>query len=164
MSAHLSVCLPTGLTVSVCPVRSQRLKEVLHLHEFRRESSELEDWIKQQRHTAESQELGNDYQHVQVTARPPEGAVGVHTVRSSSPCAASSPVHVVCICVTFQLLCGKFEGFLKHLEVGEERLRSCGALAAQLLSGKHPQSSAVREMLQQLRCVLVVLHVSSEEC
>lgn len=54
------------LTVHVCPVRGQRLKEVLQLHEFRRESSELDDWMNQQRQTAESQDLGNDYQHVQV--------------------------------------------------------------------------------------------------
>lgn len=82
------------------------------------------------------------------------------STRSGLPltaCAASSPVHVVCICVIFQLLCGKFEGFLKQLEGGEERLQSCGSLAAQLLSCKHPQSSAVRETLQQLRSVLVVL-------
>ncbi|XP_036927334.1 spectrin beta chain, non-erythrocytic 5 isoform X2 [Acanthopagrus latus] len=94
-------------------LRGQRLKEVLHLHEFRRESSDLEDWMNQQRQTAESQELGNDYQHV-------------------------------------QLLRGKFEGFLKQLEVGEERLQSCSDLAARLVRNKHPQSSAVRETLQLL--------------
>ncbi|XP_035850836.1 spectrin beta chain, non-erythrocytic 5 [Sander lucioperca] len=94
-------------------LRGQRLKEVLHLHEFSRESSELEDWMNQQRQTAESQDLGNDYQHV-------------------------------------QLLRGKFEGFLKQLEVGEERLQSCSELAARLIRNKHPQRSAVRETLQQL--------------
>ncbi|XP_030248101.1 spectrin beta chain, non-erythrocytic 5 [Sparus aurata] len=94
-------------------LRGQRLKEVLHLHEFRRESSDLEDWMNQQRQTAESQELGNDYQHV-------------------------------------QLLRGKFEGFLKQLEVGEERLQSCSELVARLVRNKHPQSSAVRETLQLL--------------
>ncbi|XP_027134554.1 spectrin beta chain, non-erythrocytic 5 [Larimichthys crocea] len=94
-------------------LRGQRLKEVLHLHEFRRESSELADWMNQQRQTAESQDLGNDYQHV-------------------------------------QLLRGKFEGFLKQLEVGEERLQSCNDLAARLIRNKHPQSSAVRETLQEL--------------
>ncbi|XP_044022541.1 spectrin beta chain, non-erythrocytic 5 isoform X2 [Siniperca chuatsi] len=94
-------------------LRGQRLKEVLHLHEFRQESSELEDWMNQQRQTAESQDLGNDYQHV-------------------------------------QLLRGKFEGFLKQLEVGEESLQSCSDLAARLIRNKHPQSSAVRETLQQL--------------
>ncbi|XP_029317025.1 LOW QUALITY PROTEIN: spectrin beta chain, non-erythrocytic 5 [Cottoperca gobio] len=94
-------------------LRGQRLKEVLHMHEFRRESSELEDWMNQQRLTAESQDLGNDYQHI-------------------------------------QLLRGKFEGFLKQLEVGEERLQSCSELAARLIHNKHPQSSAVRETLQQL--------------
>ncbi|XP_076605262.1 spectrin beta chain, non-erythrocytic 5 [Chaetodon auriga] len=94
-------------------LRGQRLKEVLHLHEFRRESSELEDWMNQQRQTAESQDLGNDYQHV-------------------------------------QLLRGKFEGFLKQLEVGEERLQSCSDLAAGLIGSKHPQSSEIRETLQEL--------------
>ncbi|XP_020497621.2 spectrin beta chain, non-erythrocytic 5 [Labrus bergylta] len=94
-------------------LRGQRLKEVLHLHEFSRESSELEDWMNQQRQTAESQDLGNDYQHV-------------------------------------QLLRGKFEGFLKQLEVGEDRLQSCSDLAAGLIPNKHPQSAAVRETLLQL--------------
>ncbi|XP_071354370.1 spectrin beta chain, non-erythrocytic 5 [Trachinotus anak] len=94
-------------------LRGQRLKEVFHLHEFRRESSELEDWMNQQRQTAESQDLGNDYQHV-------------------------------------QLLRGKFEGFLKQLEVGEERLQSCSDVAARLICNKHPQSAAVRDTLQQL--------------
>ncbi|XP_070699072.1 spectrin beta chain, non-erythrocytic 5 [Pempheris klunzingeri] len=94
-------------------LRGQRLKELLRLHEFRRESSELEDWMNQQRQTAESQDLGNDYQHV-------------------------------------QLLRGKFEGFLKQLEVGEERLQSCSDLAARLIRSKHPQRSSVRDALQQL--------------
>ncbi|KAM7403778.1 hypothetical protein PAMA_004285 [Pampus argenteus] len=95
-------------------LRGQRLREVLHLHEFRWESLELEDWMNQQRQTAESQDLGNDYQHV-------------------------------------QLLCGKFEGFLKQLEVGEERLQSCSDLAARLIRTKHPQSSIVKDALQELR-------------
>lgn len=47
-------------------LRAQRLRDVLQLHEFIRESSELEDWMSQRRQTAESQDLGNDYQHVQV--------------------------------------------------------------------------------------------------
>ncbi|XP_068593345.1 spectrin beta chain, non-erythrocytic 5 [Cebidichthys violaceus] len=94
-------------------LRGQRLKEVLHLHEFRRESSELEDWMDRQRQTAESQDLGNDYQHV-------------------------------------QLLRGKFEGFLKQLEVGEERLQSCRDVSAGLILNKHPQSPEVRDTLQQL--------------
>ncbi|XP_026156546.1 spectrin beta chain, non-erythrocytic 5 isoform X2 [Mastacembelus armatus] len=95
-------------------LRGQRLREVFHLHQFHRESSELEDWMNQQRQTAESQDLGNDYQHV-------------------------------------QLLRGKFEGFLKQLEVGEERLQSCSDVAARLICNKHPQSSVVRDRLQQLR-------------
>uniref|UniRef100_A0A3Q1IVH4 Calponin-homology (CH) domain-containing protein n=1 Tax=Anabas testudineus TaxID=64144 RepID=A0A3Q1IVH4_ANATE len=93
--------------------QAQRLREVLHLHEFIRESSELEDWMIQQRQIAESQDLGNDYQHV-------------------------------------QLLRGKFEGFLKQLEVGEERFQSCSDVAARLIRSKHPQSSAVRDTLEQL--------------
>ena len=61
------ICPSTlGLTVHVCPARGQRLKEVLHLHEFRQESSDLDEWMDQQRQTAESQDLGKDYQHVQV--------------------------------------------------------------------------------------------------
>nr|XP_046269773.1 spectrin beta chain, non-erythrocytic 5 [Scatophagus argus] len=107
-------------------LRGQRLKEVFHLHEFRRESSELEDWINQQRQTAESQDLGNDYQHV-------------------------------------QLLRGKFEGFLKQLEVGQERLQSCGDLAARLIGSKHPQSSAVRDTLQQLSACWVDLKDAARE-
>ncbi|KAK2826814.1 hypothetical protein Q5P01_021028 [Channa striata] len=94
-------------------LRAQRLKEVLHLHEFIRESSEFDEWMNQQRQTVESQELGNDFQHV-------------------------------------QLLCGRFEGFLKKLEVGEEGLQSCNDVAARLIHSKHPQSPAVRETLQQL--------------
>ncbi|KAI4798393.1 hypothetical protein KUCAC02_022079, partial [Chaenocephalus aceratus] len=95
-------------------LRGQRLKEVLHLHEFIRECSELEDWMNEQRLTAESQDLGNDYQHI-------------------------------------QLLRGKFEGFLKQLEVGEEALQSCSDLAAGLILSKHPQSAVVRDAQQQLR-------------
>ncbi|KAG7510030.1 spectrin beta chain, non-erythrocytic 5 [Solea senegalensis] len=94
-------------------LRGQRLKEVLHLHEFRRESSELEEWMKQQRQAAECQDLGNDYQHV-------------------------------------QLLRGKFDGFLKQLEVGEERLQNCSDAAARLVRSKHPQSAAVRDALHKL--------------
>lgn len=50
-----------------------------------------------------------------------------------------------------QLLRGKFEGFLKQLEVGEERLQSCSDVAAPLIHNKHPQSAAVRETLLELR-------------
>ncbi|XP_029982912.1 spectrin beta chain, non-erythrocytic 5 [Sphaeramia orbicularis] len=50
-----------------------------------------------------------------------------------------------------QLLQGKFEGFLKQLEVGEERLQSCNDLATKLVRKKHPQSSAVKDTMQQLR-------------
>ncbi|KAK1793411.1 hypothetical protein P4O66_011796, partial [Electrophorus voltai] len=45
-------------------VRNQRLKESLHLHEFKRESSELEEWIAQQLQVASSDDYGSDYEHV----------------------------------------------------------------------------------------------------
>lgn len=54
------------LTYPVCTIRGQRLKEVLQLHEFSRESSELKYWMDQQRQLVESQDLGSDYQHIQV--------------------------------------------------------------------------------------------------
>lgn len=67
----LSVTLPESLqlflTMLLRPDRGQRLQEALQLHLFLRESSEMEDWMNQQRQTAESQDLGNDYQHVQVS-------------------------------------------------------------------------------------------------
>ncbi|XP_054653046.1 spectrin beta chain, non-erythrocytic 1 isoform X2 [Dunckerocampus dactyliophorus] len=94
-------------------VRGHRLREVLHLHEFKREASELEEWLHQQRQTAESQDVGSDYQHV-------------------------------------QLLCRRFQEFLKQLEVAEERLHACGNLATRLIASKHPQSAAVKEAMQEL--------------
>lgn len=68
---EIGVNVPSGglFTLLCCSARGQRLREVLQLHEFRRESSELRDWMEQQRQIAESQEMGNNYQHVQV--RPP---------------------------------------------------------------------------------------------
>ncbi|XP_054861726.1 spectrin beta chain, non-erythrocytic 5 isoform X3 [Amphiprion ocellaris] len=107
-------------------LRGQKLNEVLHLHEFRREASEFEDWMNQQRQTAESQDLGNDYQHV-------------------------------------QLLRGKFEGFLKRLEVGEDRLQTCSDSTARLIRSKHPQSSAVKDTLQQLRSSWEDLKIVAKE-
>ncbi|KAF3845474.1 hypothetical protein F7725_008637 [Dissostichus mawsoni] len=58
------------------------LKEVLHLHEFIRECSESEDWMNEQRLTAESQDLGNDYQHIQ------QLEVGEERLQSCSDLAA----------------------------------------------------------------------------
>lgn len=55
----LIVLFPSG--------RGQRLQEALQLHHFLRESAEMEDWMNQQRQRAESQDLGNDYQQVQVS-------------------------------------------------------------------------------------------------
>lgn len=46
--------------------REQRLQDALHLHEFKRESSELEDWISQERLIASSDNYGSDYEHVLV--------------------------------------------------------------------------------------------------
>lgn len=130
------------------PVRGQKLKEVLQLHEFRRESSELEDWMNQQRQTAESQDLGNDYQHVQVTFH----CTMIVNINSSVFLEAEGSCRVVCVCgLCMQLVRGKFEGFLKKLEVGEERLQNCRNLAVQLIHNKHPQSSAIKDTLQQLR-------------
>ncbi|KAM9777958.1 spectrin beta chain, non-erythrocytic 5 [Neosynchiropus ocellatus] len=49
-----------------------------------------------------------------------------------------------------QILLGKFSGFLKQLGVGEERLSMCQELGSRLIHAKHPQSSSVRETLQNL--------------
>lgn len=46
--------------------RERKLRESLHLHEFKRESTELEDWIAQQTQTACSNDLGSDYESVLV--------------------------------------------------------------------------------------------------
>lgn len=46
--------------------REQRLQDALHLHEFKRESSELEDWISQEQLVASSDDYGSDYEHVLV--------------------------------------------------------------------------------------------------
>jgi len=35
-------------------------------HEFMRESEELEDWIAEQTQTAQSEDYGQDYEHIQV--------------------------------------------------------------------------------------------------
>ncbi|KAG7328102.1 hypothetical protein KOW79_008046 [Hemibagrus wyckioides] len=45
-------------------VREQRLQDALHLHEFKRESSELEEWISQEQLLASSDDYGSDYEHV----------------------------------------------------------------------------------------------------
>ncbi|CAB1331140.1 unnamed protein product [Coregonus sp. 'balchen'] len=94
-------------------IRGQKLREALHLHEFRREYSELDDWITQQRQIASSEDYGNDYEHV-------------------------------------LLLNGKFEAFLKQLDVGFDRMRSCKELADRLIQHKHPQASTIRDIQHQL--------------
>ncbi|XP_063040192.1 spectrin beta chain, non-erythrocytic 5 [Engraulis encrasicolus] len=45
-------------------LRAQRLQETLRLHEFKRESADLEDWIGQQRQIASSEDYGSDYNNV----------------------------------------------------------------------------------------------------
>ncbi|XP_017558803.1 spectrin beta chain, non-erythrocytic 5 isoform X2 [Pygocentrus nattereri] len=51
-------------------VRDQRLQETLYLHEYKRESSDLEEWIAQQHLIASSDDYGSDYENVlQLQAR-----------------------------------------------------------------------------------------------
>lgn len=55
--------------------REQRLRETLNLHEFKRESAELEEWIAQQKQIATSNDLGSDYENalvrLTICGRPP---------------------------------------------------------------------------------------------
>lgn len=46
--------------------REKRLRETLHLHEFKRESAELEEWIAQQTQIAASNDFGSDYENALV--------------------------------------------------------------------------------------------------
>jgi len=46
--------------------REQRLRETLNLHEFKRESAELEEWIGQQTQIAASKDFGSDYENALV--------------------------------------------------------------------------------------------------
>ncbi|XP_030641786.1 spectrin beta chain, non-erythrocytic 5 [Chanos chanos] len=94
-------------------IRNQRLKEALHLHEFKRESGEMEDWITQQRQIASSEDYGSDYEHI------------------------------------LQLR-AKFEVFLKQLEVGFERMRTCSSLTDKLVKKNHPETRLIRETQAQL--------------
>ncbi|XP_073682671.1 spectrin beta chain, non-erythrocytic 5 [Garra rufa] len=95
-------------------VREQRLRETLHLHEFKRESAELEEWITQQTQIAASNDFGSDYENA-------------------------------------LQLCGRFEVFLKQLEVGLERMHTCEELADKLIKSNHPESRFIRETQNQLR-------------
>ncbi|XP_071971772.1 spectrin beta chain, non-erythrocytic 5 isoform X1 [Engystomops pustulosus] len=45
-------------------VRWGKLEEALALHEYIRESGDLQEWINQQRQLASSEDYGNDYEHV----------------------------------------------------------------------------------------------------
>ncbi|XP_072283741.1 spectrin beta chain, non-erythrocytic 5 [Pyxicephalus adspersus] len=45
-------------------VRWGKLEETLALHEYLRESAELQKWINQQKQVASSEDYGNDYEHV----------------------------------------------------------------------------------------------------
>ncbi|XP_078515770.1 spectrin beta chain, non-erythrocytic 5 isoform X2 [Lissotriton helveticus] len=44
-------------------VRSKKLEETLSLHEYLRESKDLQEWINQQIQVASSEDYGNDYEH-----------------------------------------------------------------------------------------------------
>lgn len=46
--------------------REQRLQDAFYLHEFKRESSEMEEWISQEHLIASSDDYGSDYEHVLV--------------------------------------------------------------------------------------------------
>lgn len=65
-SLSVSGLLVRTLTLFRWCARGQRLREVLHLHQFWRESLEMQDWMEQQRQMVESQDKGNNYQHIQV--------------------------------------------------------------------------------------------------
>ncbi|KAI1895008.1 hypothetical protein AGOR_G00101700 [Albula goreensis] len=95
-------------------LRSQRLKEALRLHEFSRESEELQDWISQQTLVASSEDYGTNYEHV--TA-----------------------------------LQATFEVFLKHVEVGVERMHTCQELGDALILHGHAQTRLIQEKLDKLR-------------
>ncbi|KAK0154564.1 Spectrin beta chain, non-erythrocytic 5 [Merluccius polli] len=107
-------------------LRGQKLKETLNFHEFTSESCDLEEWLSQQRQTASSQDLGNDFPHV-------------------------------------QMLCGRFEDFLKQLEAGGERLEVCMQLADRLTDARHPQTSGVRRTQKQLSASWEELRLLSRE-
>ncbi|TSO67499.1 Spectrin beta chain, non-erythrocytic 5 [Bagarius yarrelli] len=91
-------------------LREQKLQDALHLHEFKRESSELEEWISQQQLIASSDDYGSDYERV------------LHMQR-------------------------RFAVFLKQLDVGRERMRSCQELAQRLIKSNHPESRFIQETL-----------------
>lgn len=59
-----------GDWLCVLHVSAQKLQEALHLHEFKRVSSDLEDWISQQRQIASSENYGTDYNNVLVRTFP----------------------------------------------------------------------------------------------
>lgn len=46
--------------------RRQKLMESKHLHEYYRESDELENWINEQMLMANSEDYGQDYEHLLV--------------------------------------------------------------------------------------------------
>lgn len=65
-SALLMVWVAMRIDPLFCPISAQKLQEALHLHEFKRVSSDLEDWISQQRQIASSEDYGTDYNNVLV--------------------------------------------------------------------------------------------------
>uniref|UniRef100_A0A4W4DYW9 Spectrin, beta, non-erythrocytic 5 n=1 Tax=Electrophorus electricus TaxID=8005 RepID=A0A4W4DYW9_ELEEL len=123
-------------------VRNQRLKESLHLHEFKRESSELEEWIAQQLQVASSDDYGSDYEHVLVS--------GIN----------GSPL----LLQQLQLL---FDVFLKQLDMGQERMRANNELAHKLIKNNHPEIKFIQEtqgLLRELWDELQHLAKDRKEC
>ena len=51
-------------------VRRHNLEESKRLHEYIRESGELEEWINEQLQLAASEDYGEDYEHLQVSSEP----------------------------------------------------------------------------------------------
>ncbi|MGH0174376.1 UNVERIFIED_CONTAM: hypothetical protein FKN15_008679 [Acipenser sinensis] len=79
-------------------IRSQRLEEALLHHEYQRESTELKEWIAEQRQHACSQDYGKDYEHVQLLRGTYEGLqrlleMGAERVRGCQELADSIILH-----------------------------------------------------------------------
>ncbi|KAJ8377542.1 hypothetical protein AAFF_G00256380 [Aldrovandia affinis] len=95
-------------------LRAQRLMETQRLHEFSRESAELQDCISLQTQVATAEDYGIDYEHVMD-------------------------------------LQGKFEVFLRQLEVDVERMHTCQILADDLILHGHAQTCLIQETMERLR-------------
>ncbi|KAJ8333342.1 hypothetical protein SKAU_G00422380 [Synaphobranchus kaupii] len=114
-------------------LRSQRLKESLRLHEFSRESTELQDWISQQAQVAAAEDYGTDYEHVMVKA------------------VLWDTNFKTCVSLGVRPWTGKFEVFLRQVEVGVDRMHSCQELADALILHGHAQTRLIQEKVDHLR-------------